>query len=268
MRNYIRIATALLLSILLAFSAGCSAGEKKETSKANKTTETVTLTVSAAASLQDALQDIQKQYNKKHSNVELTFNFGSSGALQQQIEQGAPVDLFFSAAEDKFKTLVDKGIIDQKEGTNVLGNELVFIVPKDSSVKNIQELQGADIKKVALGTPEAVPAGKYAKQSLTKLGLWSDAEKKAVYTKDVRQVLTYVETKNVEAGMVYKTDAQISDKVKIAETLPADSHDSIVYPLGIIKSTKHKAEALAFYEYLQTKEALRVFEKYGFVILK
>jgi molybdate transport system substrate-binding protein len=271
MKRYAQIFSSLFLSTVLLFSvAGCNSTEKKETNEAKEKKEPVTLTVSAAASLQDLLKEIQKQYSKKQPNVELAFNFGSSGALQQQIEQGAPVDLFFSAAEDKFKTLADKGFIDKKEGKNVLGNELVLIVPKDGGkeVKGMESLKDPSIKQIALGTPEAVPAGKYAKQSLTKLNLWLDVEEKAVYAKDVRQVLTYVETNNVDAGIVYKTDAKVSDKVKIVETIPADSHDAIVYPLGIIKNTKHKEEAKGFYDYLQTKEALDIFKKYGFTVLK
>ncbi|MBJ8107191.1 MULTISPECIES: molybdate ABC transporter substrate-binding protein [Bacillus cereus group] len=257
---------ALILSFLLIFSAACTSVEKKEKSAA-KEGQTIELTISAAASLQDALKEIEKQYKEKEPTIQLSFNFGASGALQQQIEQGAPADLFFSAAEDKFQTLVKKGFIDEKEGKNLLGNELVLVVPKDSSLAKFQDLKDEKIKKIALGTPESVPAGKYAKASLTHENLWNDIQNKIVFTKDVRQVLTYVETGNVDAGIVYKTDALISNKVKIGETATATSHEPIHYPLGVIKESKHKKEATSFYEYLQSKDAQSIFKKYGFTVL-
>ncbi|ACM10727.1 MULTISPECIES: molybdate ABC transporter substrate-binding protein [Bacillus] len=257
---------ALILSFLLIFSVACTSGEKKEKSTA-KEGKTVELTISAAASLQDALKEIETKYKEKEPNIKLSFNFGASGALQQQIEQGAPADLFFSAAEDKFQTLVKKGFINEQEGKNLLGNELVLVVPKDSSLTKIQDLKDEKIKKIALGTPESVPAGKYAKASLTHENLWNDIQNKVVFTKDVRQVLTYVETGNVDAGIVYKTDALISNKVKIGETAAATSHEPIHYPLGVIKESKHKKEATSFYEYLQSKDAQSIFKKYGFTVL-
>ncbi|MED3055868.1 molybdate ABC transporter substrate-binding protein [Bacillus thuringiensis] len=257
---------ALILSFLLIFSVACTNGDKKEKSTA-KEGKAVELTISAAASLQDALQEIEKQYKEKEPNIKLSFNFGASGALQQQIEQGAPADLFFSAAEDKFQTLVKKGFINEKEGKNLLENELVLVIPKDSSLTKFQDLKDEKIKKIALGTPESVPAGKYAKASLTHENLWNDVQNKVVFTKDVRQVLTYVETGNVDAGIVYKTDALISDKVKIGETAAAISHEPIHYPLGVIKESKHKKEATSFYEYLQSKDAQSIFKKYGFTVL-
>lgn len=140
----------------------------------------------------------------------------------------------------------------------------MLIVPKngESPVTNFSNL--ADSEKIALGTPESVPAGAYGKESLTKLSLWDKVKDKIVYGKDVRQVLSYVETGNVDAGVVYKTDALISKKVKIIDEAKADTHSPIVYPLGIVKATKHRKEAQKFYDYLQTDEAMKVFEKYGF----
>ncbi|MFX3623645.1 MAG: molybdate ABC transporter substrate-binding protein [Ectobacillus sp.] len=257
MNRFIRTAGVLLISFLLFAGLGCTKQEKTE------------LTVSAAASLRDALTEIQKNYEKEQKNIKISFNFGSSGALLQQIEQGAPVDLFFSAAEDKFQVLVDKGIIRKEESKNLLSNELVLIVPKEkAAVEGFTSLKSKEVQKLALGMPESVPAGKYGKQLLASMGLWEELEKKVVYAKDVRQVLTYVETNNVDGGIVYKTDAQVSSKVKIVETAAKNTHDPIVYPLGIIRASKHKEEAKRFYQYLQTKQALEVFEKYGFQIEK
>jgi molybdate transport system substrate-binding protein len=265
MKHSIRIIMSALLCASLLFIFGCTNQAEKQESK-----KTVTLTISAAASLQDALAEIQKKYEKEHKNIKLEFNFGSSGALQQQIEQGAPVDLFFSAAENKFRPLVDKGLINKEESKNLLGNEIVLIVPKDKAgtIKGFPSLANSNIKQLAIGNPETTPAGQYGKQTLTKLNLWTKVKGKIVYTKDVRQVLSYVETNSVDAGIVFKTDAQISDKVKIVDTAAANMHDPIIYPVGIIKNTKHKTEATDFYKYLQTKDSLQIFEKYGFKILK
>jgi len=252
----------ILFAILLVVFAGCSA--KQDEKKQAAPEKSAELTISAAASLQDALTEITANFNKKNSHVKINYNFGASGALQQQISQGAPVDLFFSAAEDKFAQLVSDGMIEKKNGTDLVGNQLVLIVPKDSTkgIKKIEDLPKAE--KVSIGTPEAVPAGKYAKDVLGNLSIWNEVEGKIVYAKDVRQVLTYVETGNVDAGMVYKTDALTSEKVEIAATADEKTHTPIVYPVGIIKASSHPKEAMLFYEYLQTEEAMKVFEKYGF----
>jgi molybdate transport system substrate-binding protein len=255
----------ILLSLALLF--GCSsANSSKEENTSQDSKEKIKLTVSAAASLQDALTDIEKKYEKEHKNIDLKFNFGASGALKQQIEQGAPVDLFFSAAEDKFDELVQEGKIDKKQGVDLVDNDLVLVVPKDTK-KNIQSFSdlSKQADKIALGTPESVPAGSYGKQTLEKLKLWSVVNSKIVYAKDVRQVLSYVETDNVDAGIVYKTDALISDKVKIVATADQKAHDPIVYPVGVVKDTKHAKEAVSFYKYLQGNEALDILEQYGFI---
>lgn len=258
---------ASLLFMLIIGCAACSPAEPG--GKAGKNTretssEKTVLTVSAAASLQDALGEIKKLFENKYSTVGVTYNFGSSGTLAQQISHGAPVDVFFSAAEDKFDHLVKKGLIDQKNNIDLLGNELVLIVPKeaDGSIQSFTSL--ADAEKIAIGMPQTVPAGQYAKETLQHLHIWSKIEEKVIYAKDVRQVLTYVETGNVDAGIVYKTDAVVSSKVQAAATADDESHTPIVYPAGVILKSAHPAEAKLFYQYLQSAEAAKVFEKYGF----
>lgn len=238
-------------------------------SKPNTQTQ-VKLTVSAAASLTDALNDIQKMYEKKNPNVKLNFNFGASGALQQQIEQGAPADLFLSAAAKNLKALADKQLIAADQQTNLLSNELVVVVPADggAALASEADLTKAEVRHIAIGIPESVPAGNYAKESLTNAKLWDALQSKAVQGKDVRQVLQYVETGNADAGFVYKTDALTSDKVKIALTVDPATYTPVQYPIGIVKATKHGKEAEAFYTYLQTREALDVFVKYGFSHVK
>ena len=268
-----RFKLVITLVFLLMFAVACSnnqgtdqSSDKKETQTATESKENVELTISAAASLKDAMDVIQNTYQEEHPEVELKFNFGGSGSLQQQISQGAPVDLFFSAAEDKFDLLVDSGEIAKEDGVDLLGNELVLVVPKEeqSNITSFQDLSKEDIDKMSIGTPESVPAGQYAEESLEKMDVWKNVESKVVYAKDVRQVLTYVETGNVGAGIVYKTDALVSDKVNIVATADPETHTPIIYPVGIIKDSDHYEAAKDFYSYLQSDDALKVFEEYGF----
>lgn len=270
---------SLILCILAA--AACSANKKDSGAATSSpaaspspavTTapEPVELTVSAAASLTDSLNEIKKLYEAKTGYVKLTFNYGASGTLQQQIEQGAPADLFISAGKKQMDALVEKQLIEDKSAKNLLLNELVLVVPSDGKigVSKIEDLTNPEIKKLAVGTPESVPAGSYAKEALTASKLWDSLQPKIVLTKDVKQVLSYVETGNTEAGFVYKTDALTSKKVKIAFTVDPKSHKAIEYPMGIIKATKNKKEAESFYTYLQSKEAQDIFVKYGFSLPK
>lgn len=253
--------------LLLLVVSGCSTNEqskKPEEQKQEVSDKKVELTISAAASVQDALNNIKATFEKEHPNVKINYNFGASGALQQQISQGAPVDLFFSAAEDKFDKLVQEGLIEKKKGTDLVGNELVLVVPKDSNkgIKTFEDLTKTE--KISIGTPESVPAGQYAKDTLENLNVWKAVEGKVVYAKDVRQVLTYVETGNVDAGIVYKTDALISPKVKIVATAKENTHAPIIYPVGVIKNSSHPKEAQLFYDYLQNEKSMKTLEKYGF----
>nr|WP_238403006.1 molybdate ABC transporter substrate-binding protein [Paenibacillus mesophilus] len=252
----------------MLIAGGCTA--KQEQVRKGAETDRVELTVSAAASLTDALNEIKTAYESKNKSVKLNYNFGASGALQQQIEQGAPADLFLSAATKNMKALVDKQLIDPSRNKNLLINELVAVVPADSKalVRSMDDLTKPDIKHLAVGEPATVPAGTYAKEALSNSKLWDGLAPKLVYAKDVRQVLTYVETGNAEAGFVYKTDALGSSKVKVAFSADPKSYTPIEYPAGIVKATKHDKEAADFYAYLQSKDALDVFVKFGFSVPK
>ena len=228
--------------------------------------EQVELLVSAAASLKDALQELETKYESSHAGIKLNFNYGGSGALQQQIEQGAPTDLFISAAAKNMQGLVDKQLIDAEQQHNLLANELVVVVSADSKLPllTLEDLRSSSLDKIAVGIPESVPAGAYAKQTLSKHELWEQLVSKMVQAKDVRQVLQYTETGNVGAGFVYKTDAMTSDQVKIGFTVDAADHDAIIYLIGIVKTTKHMKETEELYQFLQSTEAMDVFMKYGF----
>lgn len=257
-----------LMMMLVMAGAGCSSDETEKTEMKAQAGGKVELTVSAAVSLQDALNDIKESFEKENANVEVHYNFGASGALQQQISQGAPVDLFFSAAEDKFDKLVEEDLIEEKNGIDLVGNDLVLVVPKDSKkeIGSLEDLTKA--AKIAIGTPESVPAGQYAKQTLENMNLFKEIEDRLVYAKDVRQVLTYVETGNVDAGLVYKTDALNSSKVEVIAAAQADLHDPIIYPVGMINNQEHAKEAKLFYDYLKTEASMKILGKYGFKNLK
>lgn len=264
--------TALMLIISVCGNAsnnGASANKdtaaQAEASGANSTASSkVELLVSAAASLTESMDELKTIYEAAHNDVNLTFNYGASGTLQQQIEQGAPADLFLSAGKKQMDALLDKGLIDAKLSANLLTNDLVLIVPENATVQinALEDLGQAG--NIAIGTPESVPAGKYAQQTLTYYKLWDSLQPKLVMTKDVKQVLSYVETGNADAGFVYKTDAAVSAKVKIALTADPASHDPIEYPAGVLTGSQHPDEAKAFYEFLQSAEAMEVFKKYGF----
>jgi len=232
---------------------------------ATRAQQQTSVTVSAAISLKDALDEIGHTYEQRHNGVKTVFNYGSSGTLQHQIEQGAPVDVFFSAAEKQMDALEAGGFLMPGTRRALVVNKLVLIEPASSNrLKDFQDLTRADVKIIALGEPRTVPAGMYARQTLDHLGLLAAVEKKAVYAKDVRAVLTYVETGNADAGIVYKTDAQSSTKVRAVAAAADGTHDPIVYPAAILKNSQHEAAARAFLQFLESSDASAVFEKYGF----
>lgn len=225
----------------------------------------VDLTISAAISLQNALQEVSNLYHTAHPNVTVHLNLGASGTLQRQIEQGAPVDLFLSAAESEMDGLESKGLIVHDTRKNLLANSVVLIVPKGhTDIRHFQDLAQPAVKIIAIGNPESVPAGKYAEQVLTHFGLYDSLRPKFVFAKDVRAVLTYVETGNADAGIVYETDALTSSQVTVTATAPPGSHAPVVYPVAVIAASPNAAAGKEFESFLFGPEAAAVFRKYGF----
>lgn len=223
------------------------------------------VTVSAAISLKDALDQLGREYERDHPGAEITFNYAGSGTLQHQIEQGAPVDIFFSAAQKQMDALQSAGLIVPETRHDIVANDLVLIAPSSSDeIHTFQDLAKATVKTVAIGEPATVPAGMYAQQTLEHLNLWAAVQKKMVFAKDVRQVLTFVATGNADAGLVYRTDAQTSPKIRTIFTAPPSSHDPIVYPAAVLKNAKDAGAARAFLGFLETPHALEIFKTYGF----
>ena len=227
------------------------------------------ITVSAAASLKDAMTEIKALYLAKEPNTNLIVNFGASGALAQQIQQGAGVDVFVSASTKDMTTLKDAQLLDDTTLKNLLGNEVVLIVPKDSTttINSFEQVVDPTITKLGLGEPTTVPAGQYAVDVFTFYNVMDQIKDKIVYGKDVKEVLTWVETGNVDAGVVYSTDAKASSAVKVVAIAPADSHKPIIYPAAVIKASKNPEAAKDFNDFLSSDAAKAVFVKYGFTTL-
>lgn len=264
-----RIKSSLILMVVIISLVSTACGQRAQ--QANEPIpqkERASLTISAAASLKEPMEEIAQNYRRIRPNVELALNFASSGLLQQQIEQGAPVDIFISAASKQMNELEDKGLLLEGSRKDLSKNSLVLVVPNQSSVNGFADMTGEQVKKIAIGVPESVPAGKYAKEVFAHLGLTDQIAAKLVMAKDVREVLAYVETGNVDAGMVYQTDATISRKVKIVATAHENSHTPIQYPVAVIKGSKNQASAKEFINYLSSLEAKAVFIKYGFKTLE
>jgi molybdate transport system substrate-binding protein len=263
MAKWNRLLAVLLFLIMIIALAGCS-----ESNSSNAKKKSVNLTISAAASLKDAMDELNVKYTKENPEVTFTINYGASGALEQQIEQGADADLFLSAAAKQMDQLTSKGMIIEDTNRNLLANQLVLVVPVDSKVnlKNFADVTSKDIKKLALGEPKSVPAGQYAEEAFTKLGILNSVKSKAVYGQNVREVLTWVGSGNADAGVVYASDAKVSSEVKVVATAAEDTHSPIVYPAAIIKSSKNSDAAKAFLDYLGSSEAKTVFQKYGFTV--
>lgn len=267
MRKHIVLLWISLLITAALLVTACSGSNQTTPAPAPQTVE---LNVSAAVSLKDALAEIQTNYQKSHPNVKLVFNLGASGSLQKQIEQGAPADIFISAAPKQMNELEAKNLLNKATRKNLVENKLVVVVPPNSplNITQYEDLAQGSVQKISIGEPSVVPAGQYAQEVFKKLGIWDKLQDKLVLAKDVRTVLAYVETGNVEAGVVYKTDAVSSTKVKIAASAPEGSHQPIVYPAALLAGSKQEQAAQDFLAFLTTPESQAVFEKNGFTMSK
>lgn len=257
MRARGRIGLGLLLALALA--AGDLA-EPRQTQAPNRD-----LIVSAAVSLKDALDEIARLYHAERPGEIVRFNLGGSGTLERQIEQGAPVDLFISASSEDMDKLQSKALVLAGTRKDLLKNRIVLIVPAGTkTVAGFADLAKPEVKFIAIGEPQTVPAGEYAQEVLRYFGLYDRLKGKYVLSKDVRQVLTYVASGNADAGIVYATDAEISKQVSVAAIAPEPSHAPVIYPVAVMKLSKSPADAEEFESFLSSAPARVVFEKYGF----
>jgi molybdate transport system substrate-binding protein len=246
----LRIVVAAIAFTVLAFRASA---------------ENSDLTVFAAASLSDSLKELGHDFEAHHGG-HVQFNLAGSNQLARQIKEGAPADVFFSADELKMNDLAKAGLIENSTRQSLLSNTLVVIVnaKKPAALNSIKDLGGDSIAKIALAQTDTVPAGIYSKQYLTSIGLWKSVQPKVIETENVRAALAAVATDNVDAGIVYKTDALIPNDVRVALEVAADAGPKISYPLAVVKHAPHEAAARDFVKYLESPEALAIFKRYGF----
>lgn len=248
----------LLVARLLTSQTGTSASAQMQKP----------LLVSAAASLQDALNAIEPLFEEAHPEIALDHNFASSGALQRQIEQGAPADVFFSAGVRQMDALAERQLLDSETRRDLLTNRLVLVVPADST-QNLKAFTDLDAKtnaKIAVGEFQSVPAGQYTQQVLARLDLLDPLRSQFVFFSNVRGVLAAVESGNADAGVVYATDASISDRVQVVATAPEKSHEPIVYPIAALEASKEPEAARIYLEFLSTPPAIAAFEQFGFTV--
>lgn len=261
--------TAIIMGLMVLFLSGCSGkagGTPTDAGNQGKQEQPIELLISTAPSLKGSLEEIKGLYEGKNPQVKLVYNYGPSGSLQNQIEQGAAADIFISQGKPQMDALEAKGLIKQGSRVNLLGDELVLVVNKNNTgINSFEDLAKDEVKKIGIGEAQSVPAAKTAKETLDYLKLWDKLAPKFVVGKDLMQIMTYVETDNVEAGLVWDTIAITSDKVRIAAIAPAGSHNPVVLPAAIINSSKNSTQAAGFLEYLQSDEAMKIFTKNGFI---
>ena len=254
MKRVLKIFSFVFLIVAMALFVGCGLSQQDSHE---------TITVQAAASLKESMDEIAGNFKKAKglSDDQLVINYAGSGTLRQQIEGGAPANLFISADEKNMKLLQDKNLVSDVKP--LVKNELVLIVPAGHapvSMENIKE-QG----RIVIGNIDTVPAGRYAQQALQKANLWDQVQGQLVFAKDVRAVLAYISQGAGDVGFVYKTDAIAGgDKLQITDRTGDDSHDPIVYPVGIISKNDSKLTR-EFYDYLMSQDAQAILEAHGFV---
>ena len=286
-----RKAVAVLLAVLMAFSllmTGCAPQTEQDTASPSPSTssepsasaspseditqpeesaEPVELIIAAAASLTIPMTEIADNYMAEHPGVTVKLDFASSGKLQTQIENGAPSDIFFSASTKQMDALESQDLIADGSRVDLLRNEIVLIVPTDSAL-DLTSFENAATDKVtsiAVGDPASVPAGQYAEQTFTFLNILDAVNAKAVLGSDVKQVLSWVSTGEVDCGVVYKTDAVADGNVSIVAMAPDGSHNPVIYPVAMVKASEQQEAAAAFIDYLKTDAALSVLDASGFL---
>lgn len=270
----------LLLTVCIAGMAaitGCASGTGNVTeSKAGLETgteietgteaaEDTTIMIAAAASLEACLtRQLIPLFEEKNPRIKVIGTYDSSGKLQTQIEEGAEADVFISAALKQMDALKEQGLVEEKEIVNLLVNKIVLIVPAGSEkgYHSFDDIVKAE--QIAVGDPESVPAGEYAKEALTALGLWEEVSKKSSFGTNVTEVLNWVAEGSADAGIVYATDAARTDKVKVVSEAPPNSVKNPVYPVGVVKASTHQEAGKRFVDFLQTEEALSIFTENGF----
>ena len=245
-------------------SSSSSSNASSAASSSGDSSEKVELNISAAASLQEAMAELEKEFKNINPDVKLTVNLGSSGSLMQQIQEGAPCDLFISAGAKQMDALVEDGTVEKDAVKTLLTNDLVLVAAKGEKVDSLDALKTDDVEKIVIGDPESVPAGKYAKEVLDNTKLYDNIKDKLVLAKDVKEVLSWVQKGNADVGFVYLSDATGVDDVDVVLTTDDDSHSEIAYPVAVLKDSKQAKVAQQFEDFLLSDTAQNILEKHGF----
>jgi molybdate transport system substrate-binding protein len=239
------------LAVLLLWGAPASAAQE--------------LIVSAGAGLSDALKEVAAAYEAAHPGAKIVYNFAASGVLLQQMDKGAPVDVFAVADQKSMNQAQEKKLIVPATRKNFVSNRLVLIVPKDSRLvlHGLGDLTVPAVKRIAVGNPATVPVGRYTKQALVKAGLWDRLSPKFILAETTRQVLDYVRRGEVDTGFVYSTDVVIArGKVKVIQTVT--EHAPIIFPIAVTASSDKPALARSYLDFVTCPAARKIFQQYGF----
>jgi len=247
---------ALTVALKLAVPAGAIA-------------ESATILVGAGTSLQDALQELTPLFQSTHPGITVKYSFTSPGAVQQQVERGAPIDVFVPAGSKQMDALQAKGLILPETRRNLVTNSIVLVVPRNSSLKltDFRQLTNSEVKRIVIGEPRSVPVGQYAEEVFRSLGIWEQLRPKLVFGNTARNVLAGVESGNADAALIFATDATISQRVRQVAVAPKDSHAPIVYPIAVVSASRQQKAARTYVEFLTSSRARPVFSKYGFSTL-
>lgn len=237
---------------------------------ASTNAQSATLLIAAAASLQDVLEELDPVFERANRGITVNYNFAASGPLQQQIQQGAPVDLFISAATRQMDALQQQNLIVADTRRNLLTNNLVLVVPRNSTLglTGFRQLINSNIRRISVGEPRSVPAGQYAEEVFRNLGILEQLRSKFVYGNSVRNVLATVESGNADAGVVYATHARISDQVRQVATAPNNLHSPIVYSIAVVAASRNQQAARRYEQFLSSSQAQAVFRRYGFGVAR
>jgi len=230
----------------------------------------ITINVSAAASLTNAITEINKLFKENNNDVEVLAHFAASGDIQTQIENGAPIDVFISAAAKQMDSLDANGMIKTETRRNLLRNKIVLIVPRSSNliVSGFESLVSDEFRRISIGDPDFVPAGYYALQTFELTGIsYEKIQSKLLLAGNVMQVLSYVESGDVDAGIVFASDTTSSDAVRIVATAPDEINNNIIYPIAVIASSKNIEVSIRYIDYLYSAAAREIFEKHGFTVI-
>ena len=252
-----RIFTILMTAFCLTlFLTGCNS---------NPVGEETTITLAAAASLKNCMDnELIPMFEEQYPHIKIQTTYDASGKLQSQIEEGAPIDVFMSAAMKQMDSLKEQGLMAEDSIAQLLENKVVLIVPENNSkdINTFEDILESD--SIAIGDPESVPAGQYAKEVLTNLELWDKVSDKLSLGTNVTEVLNWIAEGSGDVGIVYSTDAASNPKVKVVCEAPEGTVSKVIYPIGIVKNSQNEEAATNFITFLQTDEAMKIFESYGF----